>query len=97
MFLIFGKSEAQRSYKHGSYKKSVHCTVFEYAYVLSQNPSARQLRISTHALEEETGGLQPIRIDYNCYSLQSEKRILKVKLCVKFSAFLGRIDFVYRF
>ena len=48
-------------------------------------------------LEEETGGLQPIRIDYNCYSLQSEKRILKVKLCVKFSAFLGRIDFVYQF
>ena len=76
MFLIFGKSEAQCSYKHGSYKKSVHCTVFEYAYVLSHNPSARQLRISPHALEEGTGGLQPIRINHNCYSDQSEKRIL---------------------
>ena len=77
--------------------KKVYTVLFLNTPVLSQNPSARQLRISTHALEEETGGLQPIRIDYNCYSLQSEKRILKVKLCVKFSAFLGRIDFVYQF
>ena len=75
MFLIFGESEPRRSYKHGSYKKK--CTLYYFLNTPMSYPTtpSRQLIISTRALEEGTGHLQPIRIDYKCYSDQSEKRI----------------------